>query len=335
MRYGKHFTVSTLFFGLIIMSITISTLAQQTPANDSWLDRPFVNWNRQAGSLPELPQPSAAQGESAMTNRCRAQVRQPATAAERALVRRGWMLYGPVQSYEMTNIVTALSGFDGMCRPLGFQAFVYWEGRYAGTLSPLLMNSRTNDSLTGIHLISATSIMADFVRYTESDALCCPSRTSSVLYDLRRDDIPTLTPKSVTHRATCPTSQPGNPGPDGTMASLFKKKWALIQIRERRFDAGEPYIEFDREQVRFSGSSGCNRFTGIFEMDGAILRLSRIASTKRACLDADAQQVETDLLQLLESTTRFEVQGKTLRLYVNEDVVLVFGVVEGNGMGQS
>lgn len=324
MLYGKHFAVSTLFFGLAMISIAVSALAQQTPAIDSWLDRPFVNWNRQVGSLPELPQPSAAHGESAITNRCRAQVRQPANAAESALVRRGWMLYGPVQSYEMTNIVTALSGFDGMCRPLGFQAFVHWEGRYAGTLSPVLMNSRTNESLTGIHLISATSIAADFVRYTEADALCCPSRISSVLYNLRRDDIPTLTPTSVTHRATCPTREPSNPGPDDTTALLFKKKWALTQIRERTFSAGEPSIEFDREHLRFSGSSGCNRFTGTFESNGPILKLSRIVSTKRACLDAAAQHIEMDFLQLLEATTRFEVQGHTLRLYADEGVVLVF-----------
>jgi heat shock protein HslJ len=90
------------------------------------------------------------------------------------------------------------------------------------------------------------------------------------------------------------------------------------------FSAGEPYIEFDREQRRFSGSSGCNRFTGTFEMDGTILKLSRMVSTKRACLDTEAQQVETGFLQLLELTTRFEVQGNTLRLYENEEVALVF-----------
>ena len=78
---------------------------------------------------------------SSTESRCREEVRQPASAAERAVVRKGWKLYGPVQSYGTTIVFTALAGFDGMCRPLGYQAFLYSEGRYAGTLSPVPMNS--------------------------------------------------------------------------------------------------------------------------------------------------------------------------------------------------
>lgn len=69
------------------------------------------------------------------------------------------MLYGAVQSYGPTKVVTAMSGFDGMCRPLGYQAFVCWEGRYAGTLSPAAMNSRTDGMLMNIRLVSATPVI--------------------------------------------------------------------------------------------------------------------------------------------------------------------------------
>src|SRR5262245_39267777 len=40
-------------------------------------------------------------------------------------------------------------------------------------------------------------------------------------------------------------------------ASLFGKRWRLTEMGERSFGVGEPYLEFDREQGRFSGSSGC------------------------------------------------------------------------------
>lgn len=63
------------------------------------------------------------------------------------MVRKDWTLYGQVYSYETTKVFTAMAGADGMCRPLGYQAFVYSEGRYAGTLSPVPIDSRTNSSL--------------------------------------------------------------------------------------------------------------------------------------------------------------------------------------------
>lgn len=247
MHYGNISSRCKLVFSFTIVSVVVSVLAEQTHAQDSWLERPLVNWNRESGRLPRLPQPSAALAESADTKRCRQQVRQPASAAERALARRGWAMYGPVYSYDLTRIVTALSGFDGMCRPLGFQAFVYWEGRYAGTLSPVPMDSRTDGSLTDIHLSSATNISVDFARYKESDALCCPSRISSVVYNLRRDDIPTLTPTNVAHREICQTHEPPTSGAGEWATSLFGKRWTLTQIEERRFSAGEPYVEFDRD----------------------------------------------------------------------------------------
>ena len=234
------------------------------------------------------------------------------------------MLYGPVRSHGETRIMMALAGFDGMCRPLGFQAFVYWEGKYAGTLSPVPMNSRTDGSLTDIRLTSAANISADFARYSESDALCCPSRISSVLYNLKLDDMPTVTPTNVTYRATSQTGKPANSGSDNREASLFGKRWILTEMEERTFSASEPYIEFDRDQTRASGSTGCNRFSGAFEIEGSRLKLSRIASTRRACLDGEVQHVEMSFLQLLEATTRYEVQGNRLHLYANDRLGLVF-----------
>jgi heat shock protein HslJ len=324
MHQRKNLSLSKLFFSFTILSSVIPVLAQQTSAQDSWLDRPLVNWNKQSGTLPQPPQPSVAQGESADTNRCRQQVRQPASAAEKALVRSGWMPYGRVYNYDLTRIVMALSGFDGMCRPLGFQAFLYWKGSYAGTLSPVPMNSRMDGALTNIRLLSATNISSDFVRYKESDALCCPSRISTVVYNLRRDDIPILVPTEVTSRATSQISELAETGSEQRAITLFGKRWTLIEMEDRRFSAGEPYIEIDGDQKRVSGSSGCNRLTGTFEIVGATLKLSRLASTRRACVDAEVQRVETRFLNLLETTTRFEVQGNTLRLYANARSALLF-----------
>jgi hypothetical protein len=120
-----------------ITAASTSGPEQSAPARDSWLDRAPVNWNRRMSGLPR-PVSSISAADARL--RCRDFVRQADSPSERALVRAGWLLYGQVQYYGYTKVVTAMSGVDGMCRPLGYQAFVYWEGRYAGTLSPVAMN---------------------------------------------------------------------------------------------------------------------------------------------------------------------------------------------------
>ena len=114
MHSRKNFALFPLLFSFTV--VVMSVFSQQAQAQNSWLDRPLVNWNKRSIGSPQLPQPSAeVQREN--IQRCRADVRQPSNTAERAFMRRGWTLYGPVYSYDLTSIVTALSGF---CR-LGSQ----------------------------------------------------------------------------------------------------------------------------------------------------------------------------------------------------------------------
>lgn len=107
-------------------------------------------------------------------------------------------------------------------------------------------------------------------------------------------------------------------------SGLFGKTWTLTEMEGRKFSADKPNIEFNRDQKRVSGSGGCNRFSGAFEIDGAMMKLSRIASTKMACIDAEVQRIEARFLELLETTTRFEIQANKLHLYANDVSVLVF-----------
>ena len=195
-------TIGVLFIVAAVAMIShLAIAAEQSvePAR-SWLDRPLLNWNRQGNDFPQLPQP-VRDGESALDSRCREQVREPAVAAERSVVKLGWTLYGPAQIFANVRVFTAMTSVDGMCRPLGYQAFVYMEGRYAGTLSPVPMNSRTDGALTTIRLVSATRIFGEFARYRDSDPLCCPSSVSMVTYSLRNDEIPALMAVSVTPSA--------------------------------------------------------------------------------------------------------------------------------------
>jgi heat shock protein HslJ len=293
-------------------------------SDDSWLDRAPVNWNER---MSPLPRPITSANAVEIQTRCPELIRQPESDAENALVRVGWMLYGEVQSFEHTKVIFAMSDVDGMCRPLGYQAFVYWEGRYAGTLSPIAMNSRTDGALTKISLAGPTRILAEFARYTKSDPLCCPTRISHVTYDVNREDFPLVTPLTIN---TLPVETGGVAGKpetaSGNATLFFGKKWRLTEVDGAAIKTTQAYIEFDREAKRVSGDSGCNRITGGFRVDGANLTFFQLASTRRACLDGDIQRVETNFLKRLEQTTTFQIQRDTMHFYAGDNPILTFKV---------
>ncbi len=153
---------------------------------EGWLDRPLTNWNDPARPLPR----GMPTGESVaeMAIRCDLRVRR-GTLAERALADAGWFPYLHVDRQIVlgdVEIVAGMAEADGMCRPIEFNVFVFVAGRLAGTLSPLLMSSRTDGSIGAVRLAPDETISAEFARYLDRDALCCPSGRVSVRYRIER-----------------------------------------------------------------------------------------------------------------------------------------------------
>jgi uncharacterized lipoprotein YbaY/heat shock protein HslJ len=106
--------------------------------------------------------------------------------------------------------------------------------------------------------------------------------------------------------------------------SLFGKRWRLTWVKGAAVSTTKPYIEFDPQSKRFSGDGGCNSIAGGFEVDGMRIRFSQSISTKRACIESEIQQVETDFLQGLEEATEFKLQGDLLHLYAGDRPLLTF-----------
>lgn len=153
-------------------------------AGGEWLDAtPVARWNTQGAAIPKPP---TAEGEPLAAGRCASQTRPPDTPGDRALATAGWQLVGPLQVFGEVSLATAAVAADGMCRPLGLQAFVFVRGRFAGTLSPHPMNSRTDGVVTDLRLLSRDRIMVSYARYAGEDALCCPSRTSTAAFGITR-----------------------------------------------------------------------------------------------------------------------------------------------------
>jgi uncharacterized lipoprotein YbaY len=174
------------------------------PAQGSWLDRPLNNWNRANAAIPTAPRTSAP-----IDAMCRATIRTPESIADRALTRAGWSLFGPSQIYGATTVIMGMASVDGMCRPNEYNGFVFARDRFIGTLAPASMNARSDGSLGLVRLQSSTELSAEFSRYADSDALCCPSRKSLVTYSLLREGTPIVFPEDVDTVTECRDSRGG------------------------------------------------------------------------------------------------------------------------------
>jgi len=156
-------------------------------AVQSWLDRPLTG-SAERGT--RIPAPPAGTGESraGLIERCDLAL-AAMTDAEHALAAAGWM---PFRYFDRqlreddVEIVGGLTGSDGMCRPTGFNVFVFVGGRFAGTLSPVNMDSRTDGVSGAIRILSADAVAAEYARYEQTDALCCPSSRVTVTFRIDR-----------------------------------------------------------------------------------------------------------------------------------------------------
>ena len=170
-----HRASATLVAALVLLVGPLSALA-------AWLDWDSpVQWN-QPGSA--VPQPPRVEGND--DPRCRDGERPAETPEDRAVAAKGWRLFHDYQAGWGLKMIWALSGYDGMCRPWGYQVLVFVRGVFAGTLSPRPMDARVDASLFSVQLLSrlagADPLVATFQRYAGTDPLCCPSRRTVVRY---------------------------------------------------------------------------------------------------------------------------------------------------------
>ena len=169
---------------LLCLTLALSALtAAQTP---SWLDKPASGWNVLSAQIPTAP--TSTEAGAAILKRCQMDDRR-GTAGEKTIAAAGWTPF-LVFDRELVNndleIIGGLSGADGMCRPMRFNVFVFVGGRYAGTLAPASMDSRVDGTIGAVRILDPNTVSAEFSRYTDKDALCCPSARLSVTYRVDR-----------------------------------------------------------------------------------------------------------------------------------------------------
>jgi hypothetical protein len=167
--------------------------ARAQPTSPSWLDRPLHNWNKPGGKIPQAPPPTFEEFST-----CKGLIRQPAGDEDRAVMAAGWQLVGASQTLSGTTLIVAESGADAMCRPRAYQEFVFVNQNFAGTISPIPMNSRKDGSTGPPEIVRPDSLTVSFNRYKNADALCCPSSETRVSYKIETvNGLPLLVPLSA------------------------------------------------------------------------------------------------------------------------------------------
>ena len=190
----------TIVKGVAVVVASCALIGAAGPG--SWLDaKTPANWNVAGAALPSRP--GALDAELAPGGRCASGARPANSPEDQALGARGGSLVGPYERYGSTVVVMAAAGADGMCRPLGYQAFVFVNGAFAGTLSPKAMSARIDGSIASlnVYLYDATDLSADFARYNAQDAMCCPHATTNVIYHVAPKAPSRVVPDSLSTRA--------------------------------------------------------------------------------------------------------------------------------------
>lgn len=104
--------------------------------------------------------------------------------------------------------------------------------------------------------------------------------------------------------ASAPTLQ----GTDWKLVELDGQPTAAAPTPQR-----EVRLTLAADGRRASGFSGCNRFAGSYEQDGAALRFAQLAGTRMACV-APAMELESRVLKMFGATTAYRIDGQGLHL---------------------
>jgi heat shock protein HslJ len=242
----------------------------------SWLDQAKPSaWNKTGAAIPVAPR---IQG--AIDPRCREAARPPQLNEDQRVREQGWELVGAYQGGWEMLVIGGTAGYDGMCRPRQYQDFVFVRGTFAGTLSPQPMDSRTDGALQRVTLQSATQLTAEYARYAAKDALCCPSRTTRVVFDAATDGV--LRPMSASTSANQPSASTPSPGLGGT-------SWQLVRFQGSDDTTLTP-DDRAKYTIEFAGGGqltarvDCNRGRGTWTSTGASqIAFGPLALTRALC----------------------------------------------------
>ena len=115
----------------------------------------------------------------------------------------------------------------------------------------------------------------------------------------------------------------GGAGSDGA-PELLNTYWKLTELAGKPVTVAdnqrEAYIQLRPDSKQVSGSGGCNRLFGSYEVTGTALTFGGVGSTKMAC--ATGMDTETAFLPVLGRVARWRINGRQLEVSDSGGAVL-------------
>lgn len=119
---------------------------------------------------------------------------------------------------------------------------------------------------------------------------------------------------------------------EGATVPLEKTDWRLVRLGGAAVTAADPQrapnLVLDAAAHRVTGSGGCNRLSGGYELNGEQLTFGRMASTMMAC--PSGMETEKRFLAALGQVKKWKVVGRQLELV--DDTGAVVAVLEADGL---
>lgn len=101
----------------------------------------------------------------------------------------------------------------------------------------------------------------------------------------------------------------------GKTATLDMHTWQVVQIGAEGLELvpedQRPTLMFDTKKMKVSGSTGCNTYSGSYELDLGLMHFGPAAVTKKACPNATT---ETAFLDALQKTSKVQFDNSMLKL---------------------
>jgi len=120
-----------------------------------------------------------------------------------------------------------------------------------------------------------------------------------------------------------PQSAPGE-SQAATDAPLENTHWKLMALGDAPVSAdsvqSEAFLVLDPQQHRISGSGGCNRLMGSYELSGDNLKFGQTAGTMMMC--PKGMDTEQAFLKSLSQVNKWKITGQSLELFDSDGKVL-------------
>jgi len=171
---------------LLIILVTLLAADVSAQAAPGWLDRAMTAWNQSAARVPTAQ--AGVDAHAALERRCGSSALATSTTAD-AIRKAGWVPFLHQDrsiARDDLEVIGGMTAASPGCEPTVFNLFVFVAGRFAGTVSPMVMTQNRDGVAGAVRITGADALTAEFARYTATDTECCPSSRVRVTYRIDR-----------------------------------------------------------------------------------------------------------------------------------------------------